>query len=83
VAAASAAGRYGAPSYRAASCPIDVPRESRRALPEADRFRDAPRHRDWEAVAGLPQAPGFALAVPTRHAVAILPIPLRQKLGIP
>ena len=33
--------------------------------------------------AGLPQAPGFALAVPTRHAVAILPMLLRQKLGIP
>jgi pSer/pThr/pTyr-binding forkhead associated (FHA) protein/S1-C subfamily serine protease len=32
--------------------------------------------------AGLPQAPGFALAVPTRHAVTILPIPLREKLGI-
>jgi len=28
------------------------------------------------------QAPSFALAVPTRHAVAIIPIPLRQKLGI-
>lgn len=33
--------------------------------------------------AGLPQAPGFALAVPTKHAVAIMPIPLREKLGIP
>jgi hypothetical protein len=32
--------------------------------------------------AGLPQAPGFALAVPTRHAVTIMPIPLREKLGI-
>src|SRR3989442_11169636 len=32
--------------------------------------------------AGLPQAPGFALAVPTRHAVAIMPTPLREKLGI-
>ncbi len=33
--------------------------------------------------AGLPQAPGFALSVPTKHAVAIMPIALRQRLGIP
>lgn len=32
--------------------------------------------------AGLPQAPGFALSVPIRHAVALLPPALRQKLGI-
>jgi pSer/pThr/pTyr-binding forkhead associated (FHA) protein/S1-C subfamily serine protease len=32
--------------------------------------------------AGLAQAPGFALSVPTRHAVPIMPIPLRHKLGI-
>ena len=32
--------------------------------------------------AGLAQAPGFGLAVPTRHAVAIMPIPLRRELGI-
>ena len=32
--------------------------------------------------AGLAQAPGFALSVPTRHAVAIMPIPLRHKLGL-
>jgi pSer/pThr/pTyr-binding forkhead associated (FHA) protein/S1-C subfamily serine protease len=32
--------------------------------------------------AGLAQAPGFALSVPTRHAVAIMPIPLRRELGI-
>jgi pSer/pThr/pTyr-binding forkhead associated (FHA) protein/S1-C subfamily serine protease len=32
--------------------------------------------------AGLAQAPGFALSVPTRHAVVIMPIPLRHKLGI-
>src|SRR5207249_1374490 len=35
VAAASAAGRYGVLSPRAAWSPIDAPRESRRALPEA------------------------------------------------
>jgi pSer/pThr/pTyr-binding forkhead associated (FHA) protein/S1-C subfamily serine protease len=33
--------------------------------------------------AGLPQAPGFALSVPIHHAVALLPPPLRQRLGIP
>ena len=32
--------------------------------------------------AGLAQAPGFAFSVPTRHAVAIMPVPLRHKLGI-
>lgn len=32
--------------------------------------------------AGLAQAPGFGLSVPTRHAVAIMPIPLRRQLGI-
>jgi pSer/pThr/pTyr-binding forkhead associated (FHA) protein/S1-C subfamily serine protease len=32
--------------------------------------------------AGLQQSPGFALSVPTRHAVPIMPLPLRQKLGI-
>lgn len=32
--------------------------------------------------AGLPQAPGFALSVPIRHAVALLPPGLRQRLGI-
>src|SRR2546429_5573324 len=32
--------------------------------------------------AGLAQAPGFAISVPIRHAVAIMPIPLRHKLGI-
>ena len=32
--------------------------------------------------AGLQQSPGFALSVPTRHAVAIMPVPLRQRLGI-
>jgi len=32
--------------------------------------------------AGLAQAPGFGLSVPTRHAVAIMPIPLRRELGI-
>jgi len=32
--------------------------------------------------AGLAQAPGFGLSVPTRHAVAIMPIALRRELGI-
>ena len=32
--------------------------------------------------AGLPQAPGFALSVPIRHAVSLLPPELKQKLGI-
>jgi pSer/pThr/pTyr-binding forkhead associated (FHA) protein/S1-C subfamily serine protease len=32
--------------------------------------------------AGLPQAPGFALSVPIRHAVPLLPADLKQKLGI-
>jgi len=32
--------------------------------------------------AGLAQAPGFAFSVPTRHAVAIMPIALRRELGI-
>src|SRR5215471_3475630 len=32
--------------------------------------------------AGLPQAPGFALSVPIRHAVPLLPAELKQKLGI-
>jgi pSer/pThr/pTyr-binding forkhead associated (FHA) protein/S1-C subfamily serine protease len=32
--------------------------------------------------AGLPQAPGFALSVPIRHAVPLLPVALRQRLGI-
>jgi pSer/pThr/pTyr-binding forkhead associated (FHA) protein/S1-C subfamily serine protease len=32
--------------------------------------------------AGLPQAPGFALSVPIRHAVPLLPLALRQRLGI-
>jgi S1-C subfamily serine protease len=33
--------------------------------------------------AGLPQAPGFALSVPIRHAVPLLPADLKQRLGIP
>ncbi len=33
--------------------------------------------------AGLPQAPGFALSVPTKHAVGVMPPALRQRLGIP
>ncbi|HVH68465.1 MAG TPA: FHA domain-containing protein [Gemmatimonadales bacterium] len=33
--------------------------------------------------AALPQAPGFALSVPSRHAVAIMPLALRQRLGLP
>ncbi|HYK83305.1 MAG TPA: FHA domain-containing protein [Gemmatimonadales bacterium] len=33
--------------------------------------------------AGLAQSPGFALAVPIKHAAAILPVALRQRLGIP
>jgi S1-C subfamily serine protease len=32
--------------------------------------------------AGLPQAPGFALSVPIRHAVPLMPLDLKQKLGI-
>jgi pSer/pThr/pTyr-binding forkhead associated (FHA) protein/S1-C subfamily serine protease len=33
--------------------------------------------------AGLPQAPGFALSVPIRHAVPLMPPALKQRLGIP
>jgi len=33
--------------------------------------------------AGLPQAPGFALSVPIRHAIPLFPPELRQRLGIP
>ncbi len=33
--------------------------------------------------AGLPQAPGFGLSVPIKHIIAIMPVPLRQRLGIP
>lgn len=32
--------------------------------------------------AGLPQAPGFALSVPIRHAVPLFPPELKQRLGI-
>ena len=32
--------------------------------------------------AGLAQSPGFALSLPIKHAVAIMPLPLRQRLGI-
>ncbi len=32
--------------------------------------------------AGLPQAPGFALSVPIRHALPVLPLAVRQRLGI-
>jgi serine protease Do len=32
--------------------------------------------------AGLPQAPGFALSVPIRHAVPLLPAAVKEKLGI-
>ncbi|HEU5260961.1 MAG TPA: FHA domain-containing protein [Gemmatimonadales bacterium] len=31
--------------------------------------------------AGLPQAPGFALSVPIKHAIPLMPLSLRQKLG--
>jgi len=33
--------------------------------------------------AGLPQAPGFALSVPIRHAVPLLPPDLKASLGLP
>jgi S1-C subfamily serine protease len=33
--------------------------------------------------AGLPQAPGFALSVPIKHAVPLLPPEVRQRLGMP
>jgi S1-C subfamily serine protease len=33
--------------------------------------------------AGLPQAPGFALSVPIRHAVSLMPPALKERLGIP
>ena len=33
--------------------------------------------------AGLPQAPGFGLSVPIKHIIAIMPVPLRERLGIP
>jgi hypothetical protein len=32
--------------------------------------------------AGLPQAPGFALSVPIKHAVPLFPLDVRQRLGI-
>ncbi|OLC97601.1 MAG: hypothetical protein AUJ00_01425 [Gemmatimonadetes bacterium 13_1_40CM_3_70_6] len=32
--------------------------------------------------AGLPQAPGFALSVPIKHAIPLFPSTLRQRLGI-
>jgi S1-C subfamily serine protease len=32
--------------------------------------------------AGLAQSPGFALSVPLKHAVPIMPVPLRQRLGL-
>ncbi len=32
--------------------------------------------------AGLPQAPGFALSVPIRHAIPLFPAALRQELGL-
>ncbi|HYS21615.1 MAG TPA: FHA domain-containing protein [Gemmatimonadales bacterium] len=32
--------------------------------------------------AGLPQAPGFALSVPIKHAVPLFPLEVRQRLGI-
>lgn len=33
--------------------------------------------------AGLPQAPGFALSVPIRHAIPLFPAALREALGLP
>src|SRR5207247_552195 len=45
--APSAAGPYGALPSRAASCPIDVPRESRRALPEVAAVTDRPGARAY------------------------------------
>jgi len=33
--------------------------------------------------AGLPQAPGFALSVPIRHAIPLFPPDLKSRLGIP
>jgi pSer/pThr/pTyr-binding forkhead associated (FHA) protein/S1-C subfamily serine protease len=33
--------------------------------------------------AGLAQSPGFALSLPIKHALAIMPLPLRQRLGAP
>ena len=32
--------------------------------------------------AGLPQAPGFALSVPIKHVVPLLPTELKQRLGL-
>ena len=82
MAAASAAGRCGAPSYRAASSPIDESRESCRALPEAVRSRGPrgfPGGAYYNGTGFVITPDGYALAVPTWH---IIPIPLRQKLGI-
>src|SRR5207244_1833854 len=45
--APSAAGPYGALPSRAGSCPIDVPRESRRALPEVAAVTDRPGARAY------------------------------------
>jgi pSer/pThr/pTyr-binding forkhead associated (FHA) protein/S1-C subfamily serine protease len=33
--------------------------------------------------AGLPQAPGFALSVPIKHAIPLFPAELKQRLGLP
>jgi pSer/pThr/pTyr-binding forkhead associated (FHA) protein/S1-C subfamily serine protease len=33
--------------------------------------------------AGLPQAPGFALSVPIKHAIPLFPADLKQRLGLP
>jgi pSer/pThr/pTyr-binding forkhead associated (FHA) protein/S1-C subfamily serine protease len=33
--------------------------------------------------AGLPQAPGFALSVPIKHVLPLMPLALRQKLAVP
>ncbi len=33
--------------------------------------------------AGLAQSPGFALSLPIKHALAIMPLPLRQRLAVP
>jgi len=33
--------------------------------------------------AGLPQAPGFALSVPIKHVVSMMPPELRKRLGVP
>jgi len=56
-------------------------------LVERGGWTNSPGYADGEVIsihrAGLPQAPGFALSVPIRHAVPLLPAAVKEKLGLP